>query len=148
MKILLVWPNSRNEVLGWGDLGAVAEPLSLEYLAAGAKLDGHDVEVLDLRLHPGELSQALERFAPDVVGLTAFSMHVRTALSICKVVKEALPECCTVRAAIATLHARRFLRAPGRLRGPGRGRPSVPSVASLSGSRRDRAEHPWNFGPS
>ena len=37
MKILLIWPNSRNEVLGWGDLGAVAEPLALEYLAAGVR---------------------------------------------------------------------------------------------------------------
>lgn len=96
MKILLVWPNSRNEVLGWGDLGAIAEPLSLEYLAAGAKLDDHEVRVLDLRLHPDELEITLAEFAPDVLGVTAFSMHVLTALAICRRVKELLPNCLTV----------------------------------------------------
>src|SRR5947208_548333 len=84
MKVLLIWPNSRNEVLGWGDLGAIAEPLALEYLAAGAQCDGHQVAVLDLRLHPSDLENVLRSYAPDVVGVTAFSMHVLTALAICQ----------------------------------------------------------------
>jgi radical SAM superfamily enzyme YgiQ (UPF0313 family) len=96
VRILLVWPNSKNEVLGWGDLGAVAEPLSLEYLGAGVKLDGHEARILDLRLHPAELVPTLLEFLPDVVGVTAFSMHVRTALAICEVVKATVPRTCTV----------------------------------------------------
>jgi radical SAM superfamily enzyme YgiQ (UPF0313 family) len=95
MRVLLIWPNSRNEVLGWGDLGAVAEPLALEYLTAGLKLDGHQVRVLDLRLHP-ELEHTLEEFAPEVVGVTAFSMHVLTALAVCHRVKAWRPDCRTV----------------------------------------------------
>jgi radical SAM superfamily enzyme YgiQ (UPF0313 family) len=84
MKVLLVWPNSRNELLGWGDLGAIAEPLALEYLAAGAKNAGHQVEILDLRIHgPAALQECLQRFRPDVVGVSAFSMHVRRAKEIC-----------------------------------------------------------------
>ena len=96
MKLLLLWPKSRNEVLGWGDLGAVAEPLALEYLAAGARLDDHEVRILDLRLHPDDLEPTLSAYAPDVVGITAFSMHVLTALAICRRVKELLPGCRTV----------------------------------------------------
>jgi radical SAM superfamily enzyme YgiQ (UPF0313 family) len=96
VRILLIWPNSRNEVLGWGDLGAIAEPLALEYLAVAVQQEGHEAEILDLRLRPAGLSDALERFSPDVVGITAFSMHVRRALAISRDVKSARPECYTV----------------------------------------------------
>lgn len=96
VKLLLIWPGSRNEVLGWGDLGAVAEPLALEFLAAGLTRDGHEVTVLDLRLHPGALAAALADTEPDVVGVTAFSMHVLTALAICERVKALRPGCWTV----------------------------------------------------
>ena len=96
VKLLLIWPNSRNEVLGWGDLGAIAEPLALEYLAAGLKQDGHEVTVLDLRLHPGAFADVLSETRPDVVGVTAFSMHVLTAAAICTRVKAVMPQCWTV----------------------------------------------------
>jgi radical SAM superfamily enzyme YgiQ (UPF0313 family) len=96
MKVLLAWPKARTDPEWGGDLGAIAEPLSLEYLAAGAKLDGHHVRVLDLRLHPDELDATLREFRPDVVGITAFSMHVRAGLAVCARVKELLPDCRTV----------------------------------------------------
>jgi radical SAM superfamily enzyme YgiQ (UPF0313 family) len=96
MRVLLIWPNSRNEVLGWGDLGAVAEPLALEYLAAGIQPDGHTVRILDLRLHPDALERTLDDFLPDVVGVTAYSMHVLTALAICRRVKAWRTTCSTV----------------------------------------------------
>lgn len=96
MNVLLVWCNSFNEVLGWGDLGAIAEPLALEYLAAGLQQDGHQVKILDLRLHPTALMATLETFAPDVVGITAYSMHVLRALLVCQQVKAIRPSCLTV----------------------------------------------------
>jgi radical SAM superfamily enzyme YgiQ (UPF0313 family) len=96
VRILLVWPNSRNEVLGWGDLGAIAEPLALEYLAAGTIEDGHTVRILDLRLHPTTFAGTLTDFKPDVVGVTAFSMHVLRALEICREAKVWNPQCTTV----------------------------------------------------
>lgn len=96
MKVLLVYPNARAEIIGWGDLGAIAEPLALEYLAAGAKLDGHDVRILDLRLHRDALDAALLDYQPAAVGVTGFSMHVLRGLAICARVKELLPECVTV----------------------------------------------------
>ncbi|MBM4256622.1 MAG: radical SAM protein [Deltaproteobacteria bacterium] len=96
MKVLLIYPKSRVELIGWGDLGAIAEPLALEYLAAGAKQDGHSVQVLDLRLHPDELDSTLQDFVPDIVGVTGYSMHVRRNLALCEHIKERLPHCWTV----------------------------------------------------
>src|SRR5579883_2980353 len=91
MKILLVWPRAR-----YDELSALAEPLALEYLAAGLKLDAHQVEVLDLRLHPDELDGTLMRFRPDMVGVTAYSVHVSSALAVCGRAKQLLPSCRTV----------------------------------------------------
>lgn len=96
MKVLLIYPNARQELIGYGDLGAVAEPLALEYLAAGVKLDSHQVEILDLRLHQDDLDATLLRFNPDVIGVTGYSMHVPRILNICERVKELLPNCRTI----------------------------------------------------
>jgi radical SAM superfamily enzyme YgiQ (UPF0313 family) len=96
MRVLLIYPKSRMELIGWGDLGAIAEPLALEYLAAGAKLDSHEVRLLDLRLHPNELDHTLREFVPEVVGVTGYSMHVLRNLAICRGIKQLLPSCWTV----------------------------------------------------
>ncbi|MDB5081965.1 MAG: Radical superfamily enzyme YgiQ, family [Chloroflexi bacterium] len=96
MKILLIWPNSPAELMEGGDLEAISEPIALEYLAAGAQLDGHQVKILDLRLHPTDLDMTLNEFAPDVIGVTAYSMHILSALKICLRAKQLLPGCHTV----------------------------------------------------
>jgi radical SAM superfamily enzyme YgiQ (UPF0313 family) len=96
MKILLVYPNASQELIGYGDLGAVAEPLALEYLGAGLKLDAHDVRILDLRLHREDLERTLLSYQPDVVGVTGYSMHVLRMLALCARVREVLPTARTV----------------------------------------------------
>jgi radical SAM superfamily enzyme YgiQ (UPF0313 family) len=96
VKLLLVYPNADRELIGWGDLGAIAEPLALEYVAAAARADGHDVEILDLRLHPGRLPMKLWGMRPDVVGFTGYSMHVLRNLELAKLVREVVPEARTI----------------------------------------------------
>ncbi len=96
MKVLLVQPDLPSELIGWGDLGAIAEPLALGYLSAAAKLDGHAPRLLDLRLHPGTLRETLETYRPDVVGVTGYSMHVLRNLAICREIRSVLPEAITV----------------------------------------------------
>lgn len=96
MKVLLIYPNARRELIGYGDLGAVAEPLALEYLAAGVKLEGHDVRILDLRLHQDDLDATLLEYQPDLVGVTGYSMHVLRALAIFRRARELAPGCRTV----------------------------------------------------
>ena len=96
MRVLLIYPSVGQELIGYGDLGAIAEPLALEYLGAGARLDSHDVRILDLRLHRDHLDSTLTTYQPDVVGVTGYSMHVLRALSICRRAKALCPECRTV----------------------------------------------------
>ncbi len=95
MRILLVYPNAEKELIGYMDLGAVAEPLALEYVAASAKLDGHEVRLLDLRLHPHELDNTLLEYEPEVLGVTGYSMHVLRNLEVCARAKELVPYCVT-----------------------------------------------------
>jgi radical SAM superfamily enzyme YgiQ (UPF0313 family) len=96
MRILLVYPNSNVEIIGWGDLGAIAEPLALEYIGAAAKDEGHDVQILDLRLTPDHLVPTLFAYQPDVIGVTGYSMHVLRMLEICALAKQILPNITTV----------------------------------------------------
>jgi radical SAM superfamily enzyme YgiQ (UPF0313 family) len=95
MKVLLVYPNAHREIIGYMDMGAIAEPIALEYVAAGARLDGHEVKLLDLRLHREDLDKTVLDFEPDLVGVTGYSMHVLRNLEICRRVKELRPQCKT-----------------------------------------------------
>jgi radical SAM superfamily enzyme YgiQ (UPF0313 family) len=94
--VLLVYPNAHREIIGYMDLGAIAEPIALEYVAAGARHDGHEVRLLDLRLHREDLDATVRDYQPDVVGVTGYSMHVLRNLEICRRVKELAPRCRTV----------------------------------------------------
>lgn len=96
MRGLLIWPKARTDPDWGGDLGAVAEPLALEYLASAAVQEGHEARILDLRLHPDDLESTLSAYQPQFVGVTAYSMHVLAALAVCRRVKELLPDCHTV----------------------------------------------------
>jgi radical SAM superfamily enzyme YgiQ (UPF0313 family) len=96
-KVLLVYPRADRDLSDWADHGALSEPLALEYLAAGARMDGHDPRIIDLRLHSyEEFEQLLREFEPDVVGVTGYSMHVLRALEICQTAKNEVPTCTTV----------------------------------------------------
>ena len=96
MRVLLIYPNATQEIIAYGDKGAIAEPLALEYIGGGAKLDGHEVRLLDLRLHADDLESTLRAFVPDVVGVTGYSMHVLRNLEVCDIAKRLVPGCKTV----------------------------------------------------
>jgi len=102
MKVLLVYPNAHREIIGYMDLGAIAEPLALEYAAAAARQDGHEVKLLDLRIHRQALDETVQAFEPDMVGLTGYSMHVLRNLEVARRVKELRPQC---RVAVGGHHA-------------------------------------------
>jgi radical SAM superfamily enzyme YgiQ (UPF0313 family) len=96
MRVLLVWPKARTDPEWGGDLGAIAEPLALEYIGAVARQRGLDVRILDMRLVPSQLDHALEEFAPAVVGVTAFSMHVSAAKAVLRRARQVRSGCLTV----------------------------------------------------
>lgn len=109
MKVLLVWPKARTDPDWGGDLGAIAEPLALEYLAAAIAEEGHQARILDLRLHPLGLETTLFEFQPDIIGVTAFSMHVGAGLGILQTAKKLLPDILSIAGGHhATLHPEDF----------------------------------------
>ena len=93
MKILLVQPAKPEKALGGEDF-SIFEPLALEYLAAGVAGD-HDVRILDMRLDP-DLEAQLSGFQPEVVGLTAYTVHVNTVKRLCQQIKAFNPELVTI----------------------------------------------------
>lgn len=88
MRVLLVQPPSLDPL---SDKFFLFEPLALEYLGAGLKLDGHEVELLDARLEP-DIEGACRGFRPDVVGLTGFTSHVNIVKGIAARLKSIQPE--------------------------------------------------------
>ena len=84
MKILLIEPPKPLLAIG-GDDVFIFEPLALEYLAAGVS-DEHDVKILDLRLDK-DLKPMLVEFRPDIVGITAYTIHVNVVKSLYEQIK-------------------------------------------------------------
>jgi radical SAM superfamily enzyme YgiQ (UPF0313 family) len=93
VKILLIQPAKPRKALGGEDF-SIFEPLALEYLATGVAGD-HDVRILDMRLDP-DLDAVLNQFQPDVVGITAYTVHVNTVKGLCRRLKAQNPAIVTV----------------------------------------------------
>ena len=55
----------------------------------------HDVKILDLRLE-GNLSKVLQEFSPDIVGITAYTVHVNTVKGLFDTIKAWNPKILTV----------------------------------------------------
>lgn len=92
MRVLFIQPPSHDPLT---DRLFLFEPLALEYLGAGLKLDGHEVEIVDARLDP-DIEGACHRFQPDLVGLTGFTSHVNIIKGIAARLKTILPEALVV----------------------------------------------------
>ena len=93
MRILLIEPAKASITLGGEDF-SIYEPLALEYIAAGVATD-HDVRILDLRLEDN-LPRVLQEFSPDVVGITAYTVHVNTVKGLFATIKSWNPKILTV----------------------------------------------------
>lgn len=72
MKVLLIQPRCSAEI---SEEVFMHEPLALEYLGAGLKLDGHEVAVVDARID-SDIEGAFERFNPQMVGITGYTNQV------------------------------------------------------------------------
>jgi len=90
---LLIQPPKAPATIGGEDV-FIYEPLALEYLAAAVAAD-HDVRILDLRF-PEKLREVLEQYRPDLVGITAYTVHVNVAKQLFEEIKTWNPEVLTV----------------------------------------------------
>ncbi len=85
MRILLIEPPKADLTIG-GEEVFLFEPLALEYIAAGVAED-HEVRILDMRLDKG-LAAVLEDFVPEIVGFTAYTVHVNTVRHLAGYIKK------------------------------------------------------------
>ncbi|WP_163338918.1 B12-binding domain-containing radical SAM protein [Desulfopila sp. IMCC35008] len=72
MRIMLIQPPSSIDFI---DGVFMHEPLALEYLGAGLKLDDHEVMLFDARID-SDIITAANDFLPDIVALTAYTSQV------------------------------------------------------------------------
>lgn len=93
MKILLIEPAKAPVTLG-GEDAFLFEPLALEYVAAGTVAD-HDVRILDQRIDH-DVDAVLEEFRPDIVGITAYTVHAGVVRRLFEDVKRRNPRTLTV----------------------------------------------------
>jgi hopanoid C-3 methylase len=88
MRVLLIQPPSLDPLI---DQFFLFEPLALEYLGAGLRLDEHEVKILDARLQP-DIESVFHEFQPQVVGLTGFTSHVNIIKDIATRLKSLFPK--------------------------------------------------------
>lgn len=81
MRILLIKPPLNKNLLAPNN----DEPLELEYVAAA--VEGHEVDILDMRIDKN-LWKKLENFRPDMVGITAYTCDVSVAKKVLQEVKK------------------------------------------------------------
>ncbi len=94
MKILLfIVENPPNMRIKAGAFG-ISQPLGAGYIASVLREDGHAVRILDnsvASLSPEELKRYVLDFAPDLVGLTAFTFCVKRCFETARILKETDP---------------------------------------------------------
>jgi radical SAM superfamily enzyme YgiQ (UPF0313 family) len=93
MRILLIEPSKPAASIGGEDV-FLFEPLALEYVAAGVCRD-HEVRILDHRLDKN-LDALLCDFQPEVVGITAYTVHVNVVKKLSEHIKAWNPKTLTV----------------------------------------------------
>jgi radical SAM superfamily enzyme YgiQ (UPF0313 family) len=92
MNVLLIYPDT--DPLSIIPSGLInIEPLGLEYLAA--ELPSHDVTILDLKIEK-HWQRVIDRYKPDVVGITGTVVHTSRMITILEYVKRIHPESITV----------------------------------------------------
>jgi hopanoid C-3 methylase len=87
MKLLLIQPPNCSPLM---DQVYMFEPLALEYLGAGARLDGHEVLLVDARIDP-DVDRAARDFRPDIVGLTAVTSQINIVKDIARRLRSEYP---------------------------------------------------------
>lgn len=92
MKVLLIYPDTDQlSIIPSGLINI--EPLGLEYLAGA--LPDHDVAILDMKMER-DWQQTIDRFEPDVVGITGTVVHHYRMLEVLSYAKASFPHTLTV----------------------------------------------------
>jgi len=96
-KAMLILPPSKSAIKS--TLGVTGPPLGLGYLASALEKNGHEVRVIDslaMGYDLADVKRTVQKFDPELVGITATTPAIYDAYSIARVVKEVNPDCRTV----------------------------------------------------
>lgn len=86
MNILLIRPKPHKDTLGLQNL-MICEPLELEYLSSNAEALGHKVRIIDMILEKKPVSYFVQKYNPDVVGITGYISHVNVIKGYAREIK-------------------------------------------------------------
>jgi radical SAM superfamily enzyme YgiQ (UPF0313 family) len=96
-RIVLINPIDRTQITN--RLGLKAPPLNLMYLAAVLEKAGFYVKIIDANLYnisPREIVNIVKRLKPDIIGLTAATATIKTALRYVSEIKKNLSHVFTI----------------------------------------------------
>ncbi|HEY5526658.1 MAG TPA: cobalamin-dependent protein, partial [Candidatus Anoxymicrobiaceae bacterium] len=83
-RVLLINPPKEVPLLDW-----TMRYVPLGLMSLAAVLDGHDVEILDMKVEPLKRKQLLRRLSSfDIVGVTVLTPSIDSALEIFRAAKE------------------------------------------------------------
>ncbi len=97
MDVLLINPYDENAVKN--GLGFITPPLNLMYLAASLEKNNHSVEIFDDDLMQKgffEVRDHAEKLDPKIIGITATTSTINTALKYLEEIKKVMPNVLTV----------------------------------------------------
>jgi len=86
MKVLLIRPKPHKDTIGLQSV-MICEPLELMELAAVLKNNDNQVEILDMILEKKSIKHFLERYNPEVVGITGYISHIGIMKDYAKQIK-------------------------------------------------------------
>lgn len=86
MRVLLIRPKPHKETIGLQNV-MICEPLELEYLASNMEAAGHKAVIVDMILEKKPIAYFLEKYKPDVVGLTGYISHVNVLKGYARQIK-------------------------------------------------------------
>ena len=97
VDVMLINPYDENALKN--ALGFITPPMNLMYLASSLENESHSVSILDddlLQLGYQKVSEMVEKLNPKLVGVTATTSTIKSALKYVDLVKDILPNTSTV----------------------------------------------------
>lgn len=101
MRVLLIRPKPHKETIGLQNV-MICEPLELEYLASNMEAQGHEAVIADMILEKKRVSFFVDKYKPEVVGLTGYISHVNILKRYAEEIKFCNPE---IKVVVGGVHA-------------------------------------------
>ena len=93
--LLIVPPGTMEEHIGrLSGAGGELPLLGLAFIAASLRDQGHQIKIIDFEVHGwpmSRVSQEIQKFQPDVIGMTAYISNMKRCAAVAKIAKQVDP---------------------------------------------------------